>query len=109
MLGFPDLVPKVVLDELQLDTWEGITDDAKRISRRVAEALARSPLSCAGQTVTLRRGALRAKDPARVARGARAQVDNIPRYHRGTHAAGIPGLPVTPDPRNQRGSPGSPR
>jgi hypothetical protein len=40
MLGFPDLVPKVVLDELQLDTWEGVTDDAKRISRRVAEALA---------------------------------------------------------------------
>jgi hypothetical protein len=40
MLGFPDLVPKVVLDQLQLGTWERVTDDAKRISRRLAEALA---------------------------------------------------------------------
>jgi hypothetical protein len=40
MLGFPDLVLKVVLDELQLGTWEGVTDDAKGISRRLAEALA---------------------------------------------------------------------
>ena len=31
---------------------------------------------------------------------ARARVDNIPRYHRGTHEAGIPDLSVTPDPRN---------
>ena len=40
MLGFPDLVPEVVLDELQVGTWEGVTDDAKRISRRLANALA---------------------------------------------------------------------
>jgi hypothetical protein len=40
MLGFPDLVPEVVLDELQLGTWEGVADDAERVSRRLAEARA---------------------------------------------------------------------
>jgi hypothetical protein len=40
MLGFPDLVPKVVLVEFHLGTWEGVADDAKRISRRLADALA---------------------------------------------------------------------
>jgi hypothetical protein len=44
------------------------------------------------------------KDPPRMDRGARARVDNMPRYHRGTHEAGIPHLSVTPDPRNHADS-----
>jgi hypothetical protein len=31
---------------------------------------------------------------------ARARVDNIPRYHRGTHEVDIPDMSVTSDPRN---------
>jgi hypothetical protein len=40
MLGFADLVPVAVLDDLKIETWEGVTADAKRIGRRLAEALA---------------------------------------------------------------------
>ena len=40
MLGFADLVPLAVLDDLKIETWEGVTADAKRIGRRLTDALA---------------------------------------------------------------------
>jgi len=40
ILGFADLVPIAVLGDLKIETWEGVTRDAKRIGRSLAEALA---------------------------------------------------------------------
>jgi hypothetical protein len=40
MLGFADLVPVAVIDDLRIETREGVIADAKRIARRLAEALA---------------------------------------------------------------------
>jgi uncharacterized membrane protein YciS (DUF1049 family) len=39
MLGFSDLVPVAVLPDLKIETWEGVTADAKSIGRRLADAL----------------------------------------------------------------------
>jgi hypothetical protein len=49
MLGFADLVPVAVLDDLKIETWEGVTADAQRIGRCLAEALADPRFRVLGQ------------------------------------------------------------